>query len=274
MSADLAPAVHAALRDAVADWRSVRPPLVRDRAVYIEVQRELTRLADGGRWDRRDCVFVYNRDPRPELEKLTGQPPLDMPSEARDKELAYWPTPPALAADLAEAVRDLDPPAVALEPSAGDGALVRAMLAINPDLHVVCVEADPTRAEQLRRQGFAVQNTRFHDYAQHHLDTPEFSPMFDAVIMNPPFTEPGDRYAWTTHLELAWALLKPGGQLRAIVPPSIEYGRQRRIATIRDLLKAAGGRWRQPPEGTFAVTTLVVEATRGIDASLAERRGR
>jgi methyltransferase family protein len=272
VSADQAPAVHAALRDTVADWRSVRPPLVRDRVVYIQVHRELTRLAGGGRWDRNDCVYVYNRDPRPELEKLTGQRPLDMPCEARDKELAYWPTPPALAADLAETVRDLAPGAVALEPSAGDGALVRATLAINPHLDIVCVEADLTRAEQLRRQGFAVQNSRFQDYAQRHLDMPEFSPMFDAVIMNPPFTEPGDRYAWTTHLELAWALLKPGGQLRAVLPPSIEYGRQRRIAAVRNLITTAGGGWWRPPEDTFTTTgtsarTVVAHATRPIDPS-------
>lgn len=257
-------ALHA-LQGAVADGRAVHLAVIRDRRVYAEVDRALAGL--GGRWNHRERAYLFPRDPRPQLERLTGSRMLPPPCAGTDKALSFWPTPPALAAELVDGL-DLEDGAKVLEPSAGDGALVAALRAAYPTARVAAVEVDEQRASRILGPGrthpegsAAVYVTSFEDYAAQ-----QPSP-FDAVVMNPPFTLPGNRYAWATHLALAWSLLRPGGQLRAIVPASIEYGRQRPIAAARQLVLDAGGSWRAAPEGAFRsagtmVRTCVVEATR------------
>jgi hypothetical protein len=253
----------AVLAGAVADYRTVRVPVVTNRRVYVEVDEVLSRLAGGGRWDSSERAHVYHRDPRPDLERLTGERVMPPPSAVLDKELSYWATPPALAAQVAEVVAGLPAGARVLEPSAGDGALARAILTANPGVCLVCVEVDPGRQRVLERAGFNVHRCPFETYASEDYHAPRCA----AVVMNPPFTAPGDRYAWTLHLELAWSLLAPGGHLRAIVPASLGYGRQRRIAAVRGLINDNGGSWSDAPDEAFkasgtSVRTLIVEATK------------
>lgn len=255
-----------ALRGAVADHNSISLPIVVDRKVYIEIDRALSRIAGGGRWDRKARAHVYNQDPRDALEELTGSAVVPRPVATRDKELSYWATPPALAKELIHGL-DLAPGTWVLEPSAGDGAVVRALAEAYPHTRITAVEPDHGRRLVLRRSGpdsMHVQEQTFEDYA-------EFASTagirWQAVVMNPPFTLPGRRYAWAEHLALAWDLLAPGGQLRAIVPASLGFGRQRPIAAARALIAWAGGTFRPAPAGAFRsagtdVHTLIVEATK------------
>lgn len=256
-----------ALRGAVADHRSIRCPIITDRKVYAQVDRALSRLAGGGRWDRKERAHVYDQDPRPGLETLTGTAVIPPPCPTRDKELSYWATPPALAAELIAGL-GLEQGSFVLEPSAGDGALVRAVHKAYHDVLVTAVEPDQARRTVLRMCGtewwLHLWKGTFEDYAA---VASSDGARFDAVVMNPPFTLPGRRYAWAEHLTLAWDLLAPGGQLRAIVPASLEFGRQRPIAAARALIGAAGGTFRPSPAGAFNtsgtnVHTLIVEATR------------
>lgn len=255
-----------ALRYAVADHQSIKLPIITDRKVYAQVDRALSGIAGGGRWDRKSRAHVYSRDPRPDLAALTGLAVIPPPSPNRDKELSYWATPPALAKELVDGL-GLQSGMRVLEPSAGDGALVRALRSAYPQVHVTAVEPDSARRTVLRMngtEGLHVWNGTFEDYV-------EFAEpagiLFDAVIMNPPFTLPGRRYAWAEHFALAWNRLVPGGQLRAVVPASLEYGRQRLIVTARALLTEVGGTWSSSPDGAFRssgtnVHALIVEATR------------
>jgi hypothetical protein len=232
--------------------------------VYTQVDRALSRLAGGGRWDRKERAHVYNQDPRPGLETLTGTAVIPPPCATRDKEMSYWATPPALAKELVHGLH-LTPAMRVLEPSAGDGALVRAIREEYLLVPITAVEPDYVRRIVLRGStaiGLHVRNCTFEDYAA----LPD-TDGFDAVVMNPPFTLPGHRYAWAEHLALAWDLLAPGGQLRAIVPASLGFGRQRLIAAARNLITEAGGTWRKTGPGAFqssgtGVHTLIVEVTR------------
>jgi len=265
---NLSPEALGALRYAVADHNSIKVPIITDRKVYIEVDRALSRLAGGGHWDRKARAHIYQQDPRPGLEALTQSKVIPPPCATRDKELSYWQTPPALAAELVAGL-DLPPGSRVLEPSAGDGALVRAIQSAYPDVHITAVEPDSGRRTVLRMTGavgLRVWDCTLEEYALAWMadETPE---PFDVVVMNPPFTLPDHRYAWAEHLTLAWDLLLPGGQLRAIVPNSLEYGRQRPIAAARNLITQAGGTWRKTGPGAFqpsgtGVATLIVEATR------------
>jgi phospholipid N-methyltransferase len=262
----LTPAARDVLQGAVADHNTIRTPIITDRATYTEVHQVLGRLAGGGHWDTRERAFVYHRDPRQDLQTLTGTVVVPPPSAYRDKEMSYWPTPPALAADLV-ADLDLQPGSRVLEPSAGDGALVRAVRDAYLSVHITAVEPDLGRRTYLRRTGpvgMHVWDGTLEDYAAF---AGPAGIRFDAVVMNPPFTLPGQRYAWAQHLTLAWDRLLPGGLLRAIVPPSLEFGRQRPVAAVRDLVTDVGGSWRKTGPGAFRMSgtdvhTLIVTATK------------
>lgn len=266
MIGELTEEALAMLRLATADHNTVRVPVITDRRVFAQVGRTLERLAGGGRWDRKVLAYVYQRDPREDLERVTGSRVIPTPCATRDKELSYWATPPALARELVDGL-PLGPGHRVLEPSAGDGALVRAVRERYPDARVTAVEPDWGRWMVLCHQFgeyptdvIVWPTSTFEDYV-----VAAAGVQFDAVVMNPPFTLPGRRYAWAEHLMMAWDLLAPGGQLRAIVPASLEYGRQRLIAAARDMIEASGS-WRKAPDGAFrasgtGVHVLIVEAT-------------
>lgn len=257
-----------ALRMAVADHNTVRIPIITDRKVWVEIDRALSRIAGGSRWDRRAQAHVYNQDPRAALEQLTGNAVIPPPCVTRDKELSYWATPTPLAQLL---IDDLDLPegGRVLEPSAGDGQLVRALQDAYPLVHIDAVEPDNGRRIVLRTSGGAglhVWDSTFEDYVEAWRVVKD-PVLFDAVVMNPPFTLPSRRYAWAEHLALAWDLLRPGGQLRAIVPASLGFGRQRPIAAARALIGAAGGSFRPAPDAAFRgsgtdISTMIVEAVK------------
>lgn len=264
MTATLSPEAADVLgRSAATDTRVHLPVGQLERKTYVEVNRFLERL--GGRWDRRERAHVFTRDPRPAMEEALGAGVLPPPAPNADKELSYWVTPPAVAHLAVAPLVHLRPGAEVLEPSAGDGALVRAIRGIRPDVAVTAVEPDPGRVARLVR-GFGGDELvstfggTFEDYAVNR------SPRFGAVVMNPPFTLPGRRYAWAEHLMLAWGLLAPGGVLQAIVPASLEFGRQRVIAAARRLVEEHGG-WSTLPDDAFRVSgtgvrTLLVSVTR------------
>lgn len=247
------------LPNCVADYRSVRMPIITKPAVFAEVDGILRRLARGARFDRREVMYFYDEDPRQALERLSGQAVIPMPSAAQDKELSYWATPAPLAAWLVAGL-DLQPGMRVLEPSAGDGRLVRAVLDAQPGALVTALEPDLGRVAVLGR--LASETVRMHACRFEDFGGPGG---FDAVVMNPPFTLPGHRYAWAQHVALAWRFLRPGGRLAAIVPASLAFGRQRPIAAVKELIRAAGGSWRDAPDGAFRavgtdIRTLIVPA--------------
>jgi hypothetical protein len=160
-------------------------------------------------------------------------------SRARD---AYVPTP----ADLAETLTGWpymklgDPSGQAwagpevLEPSAGAGILARWILEADRDAQVTAIEPDDTRRAAIaatvaagldaddepilldrRRAAVHTVAGTFEDWAALYPDS-----RYDAVVMNPPWSLPGQPRTWVTHVLTAWAMLRPGGRLVAVVPPT------------------------------------------------------
>ncbi|MEU4244284.1 methyltransferase [Actinoplanes sp. NPDC026619] len=113
-----------------------------------------------------------------------------------------------------------------LEPSAGDGSLVAAILRANPRVTVTAVEPHPVRAQACadRNAGaggdVAVHVTTFEQYAA---GAARAGTLFDAVVMNPPFAVAGQADVWLDHLRAAWHLLRPGGRLVAVVPEGFAF---------------------------------------------------
>lgn len=122
------------------------PPGQLDRKVYLAVNTVLESM--GGKWNRRAKAHVFTADPREALTAVLDGGTIAAAPKVLE---AFFATPPALANKIATEsdIVDLEPGARVLEPSAGDGALVRAILDANPDVHVTAIEPNIVRAKAI-----------------------------------------------------------------------------------------------------------------------------
>lgn len=182
----------------------------------------------------------------------------------------FFPTPPALAAELAGLLKGKirsDQPLL-LEPSAGNGNLVRELheafsglnyfiTAIEPE-HGLADHIDKHYRQDIRRERFEVYyDLHQRGYQEDH---------FDGVLMNPPFSVPGNRDIWIDHVRMAWGLLAPRGTLVAIAPNGFTFRQDRKHREIRELIEQHGGH-RSLPEDAFvtsgtSVRTVAIWATK------------
>jgi len=140
-----------------------------------------------------------------------------------------------------------------LEPSAGRGRIARALQATGAE--VVCNEAQSTLVNDLRAEGFGTTESNFLERQP--------QPMFDAVVMNPPFSRGQD----AAHIRHAWEFLKPGGRLVAIASRGVEFRSDRRYVAFRQWLQAVGGTITILPPRTFSesgtnVETVMIHASK------------
>jgi predicted RNA methylase len=102
--------------------------------------------------------------------------------QTRQRALSQWWTPPTLARRFAEwALDGLRFPSV-VEPSAGDGALVRAILEARPLARIMAIEIDPQWVSVLReRHEHEIAAVVEDDYLRRAMHE------VAAVVMNPPY---------------------------------------------------------------------------------------
>lgn len=151
----------------------------------------------------------------------------------------FFPTPPSAAAELVRRAKaGRFTLGTTLEPSAGSGNLVAAALEDGGAV-VYALEQNFTLAGLLQKR-FAddlrvtIQQDDFTDGLPDN-----FPPLYDTVIMNPPFERGQD----ADHVALAWKYVKPGGVLACIVSAGLGFRQDRKAEGFR--------RWRD----TFAVET-------------------
>lgn len=212
------------------------PPGQLDRGLYKQVDDVLIRL--GGKWNGKAKGHVFKADPTAKLATVleTGKKPEKNP-------LDYFPTPPAVVEEMIARAALRDGLAV-LEPSAGEGAIALPVHRSRLCLVLDCVELDPERAAALRDLGLCVHEGDFLAYQ---------TKGYDRILMNPPFTAPGDPLAYIAHIQHAFSLLRPGGRLVAIAPGGFDFRDHKRVAEFRALVDATGG-WQGLPHGTFTAS--------------------
>ena len=155
-------------------------------------------------------------------------------------------TPDPLADKLA-ALLDVGPCHRILEPSAGEGALIRAVIRRtggHPEFDVLDIQDD------LRSMLSVIKNVNvvgrdFMEYGDHSDEM-----CYDRIIMNPPFRKNQD----ILHVSRAYAMLKPGGRLVAVMSNSWRTGLQKKQKAFREWLEGMGDQFSSVEEveaGTF-----------------------
>ena len=128
-------------------------------------------------------------------------------------------TPPELAKELV-ALAGVRKDSRVLEPEAGIGNIADAAKEVTD--HVDCIERMTDFCEILK--------LKKHNVIGNDLLTAETAPIYDAVVMNPPFSEECE------HIKRAFDFLRPGGSLVAVCSSSIQWKSTRKYEQFRDWL--------------------------------------
>lgn len=198
-----------------------------DRKDYQRCNDVLVAL--GGKWNRKLKCHLFDADPREALARA-----VDGQWVETDADVGFFATPEPLARRLV-AMADVRDGDWVLEPSAGEGAIVRALQ--EKTATVVMCEWDAGRRAVLRElskrvvvMGVEVATV---------LDEPDFMNvtsdgfLMHAVVMNPPFAKVGlgDHL---DHVRHAYGLLRPGGKLVSVLPSGVSFRQDKRHREFRD----------------------------------------
>jgi predicted RNA methylase len=207
-----------------------------ERAEYEAVKKVLD--AAGLKWNRKAKAHVTEdgSDASDVIDVLVETGMYHLPAD-----YGAFDTPPALAKRLVE-VAEVQPGMHVLEPSAGLGNVVYELVAARAQVSAVEIQQDRFAAELRLTPGVKYTNADFLELAK------DPRPLFDRIVMNPPFGKRADIH----HVNAALHWLKPGGRLVAIMSAGVSF-RQDRLATeFRNLVRKHGGTIDPLPEGSFA----------------------
>lgn len=228
------------------DGPNFRLPGQLDRKVYQDVAKVVE--AAGGKWVRAAKAIVFDQDAAAALEPLllTGE------VTRAKQDFVQFDTPPALAA-LIVGFAEIKPGMFVLEPSCGIGMLV---LEIEEDGgKVAAFEIDA------RRRGVAQERCTLAGgiYAEDFL-LAEPNPIYDAVVMNPPFAKRADIH----HVLHAKKFLRKHGRLTAIMSAGVAFRQDALATAFRQMVDGLHGTINPLPEGSFKksgtdVNTVLVQ---------------
>ncbi len=205
-----------------------------DRKLYARVNAALEAL--GGQWNRRAKAHVFATPCTPLIGSAveTGQY-IDP-----QRELGFFPTPAAVITRMLAAAAPLLPEMTVLEPSAGDGAIVRAV--IPHCRNIWACEIDAGRAATVQR---IIPRCIAGDFLRE-----DPFPKFDRIIMNPPFANRQD----IAHVNHALRFLRPGGVLVSVMSAGVAF----RTDSLAERFRATPGLTIEPlPDGSFLPATAV-----------------
>lgn len=170
----------------------------------------------------------------------------------------FFPTPDEHANDVI-ARAGIEPGMRVLEPSAGHGAL--AVAARDAGATVDAVELSNDLRDILTEKGFNLVGSDFM--------ATEPAGEYDAVVMNPPFSNDMD----IDHVKHAYAHLKPGGRLVAIVSSMAGERSNNKNKQFKEWLDSLGATEEMMPEGSFknsmnptSVRTKIIELQKPADS--------
>jgi hypothetical protein len=210
-----------------------------DLKLYLEVAKSLE-LIGGKCKGGKVFGFVFATDPTDLLDQIAN-------GEKRNlkKEFQFFATPEKLADEFVR-IADLKPQDKILEPSAGQGAIIKA---INKVCDVVpdCFELMDVNTLILTQCGLSF-NLIGDDFLKHNGKT------YSKIIANPPFTKNQD----IDHLKEMYKCLSEGGKLVCITSESWVTGNQKKQVDFREWLVSVKANIIDNDKGTFKESGTMV----------------
>ncbi len=223
-----------------------------DRKTYLRTNEVLESL--GGKWNRGKKGHTFDGCP----EEIIGDA-ISSGTYVNEKQaFQFYETPDELADELIERA-DITEQHYILEPSAGHGALIKAIGRRVPGgRKIAAVEVQSNCGKYLRELNCAFVSQDF-------LTVFPVNGLwiFDRIVMNPPFTRSQD----IDHVRHAYKFLRPGGKLVAIMSTGFTFRSDRKAVEFREWLDEVGGEWTANDAGAFKssgtmVNTVMVTITK------------
>lgn len=207
------------------------PGTTLDRKLYLRTNLVLEEM--GGKWNRREKAHVFPEHVN--VEELLDEIIASGEITIQKKELQYFPTPEALAKSMAFELNDVVGDSI-LEPSAGTGNLVRAVLREGAE-YVTAVEIHPPFCQELQK----LQHAQLPMLRVIEGDFLSHQGQYDRIIANPPFSKQQD----IIHVNHMLDCLKPGGRLVSILSGGFSFRTDRRTKALKDRLDSETKWWMQ-----------------------------
>lgn len=165
------------------------------------------------------------------------------------QEFQFFETPADVADWLVMIAGGIHPDDSVLEPSAGRGALVRAIHRACSSVIVDCYELMPENRELLSASNGI--NLLGEDFVA------ECNQLYTKIIANPPFSNNQD----IEHVRKMYELLAPGGTVGAIMSPHWKMGGEKKCVEFRSWLDQVGGKVYDIGAGEFQESGTTISTT-------------
>ena len=222
---------------------SVRLPNVQLKPnEYQEVKKTLENV--GGKWNTQGQGFFFDHDPRPLMEQLIGGAKVNL-----KQDFQFFATPDELVSEMIKRA-DIKKTDVVLEPSAGQGAIVKQLIPLAKKVDM-CEFMEQNR-DLLVSDGYKVSCANFLELDAQYT--------YDKIVANPPFSKNQD----VDHVMKMYSHLNEGGKIVAIMSTTWKTGKQKKQVAFREFLAEVGAIETEVAEGTFkdsgtGVKTMMVE---------------
>jgi hypothetical protein len=206
---------------------------------YAEVRQAL--LNAGAKYKRN--TFVFPNDAQPYIDRLTGGESVNI-----KKEFQFFETPDHLADKLVE-LADIHETDTVLEPSAGQGAIIKAIQRVFPGKVVNCYELSPINQNVLIK----MHNVTLlgDDFLQ--ANNPG---RCDRIVANPPFSKNQD----IDHIYAMYKLLRAGGRIVTIASKHWQNSKNKKETKFRELLDDMGAKVIEIEAGEFKESGTIVSS--------------
>lgn len=213
-----------------------------DRGTYQAVNKVIE--AAGGKWSRKDRAHIFEGEAIETIEPilLTGE------YTRTKQDFGQFDTPEEVALDVVRRAQ-IEPGMHVLEPSAGIGNIVDAVEKAGG--RVEAFEIDAKRLHACKDRCILAGGIRLSDFL-----TSKPEPIFDRVVMNPPFARQAD----IDHVLHATKFLKPEGRLVSIMSASVTFRTDAKTEAFRNFINARGASHGHLPAGSFKESGTMVNS--------------
>lgn len=210
-----------------------------DRKLYERTNKVLE--AAGGKWNRKAKAHLFEDEAATRVDQIILSGQIEIPKD----EFNFFPSPPSVVTRLLELAQLREGMRV-LEPSAGKGAIAAAC--VEHGVEVDCYELMQSNYQYLV-DAECYRSVMQMDFL---MKIPE--PIYDRVVMNPPFTKQAD----IKHVLHALKFLKPDGLLVSVMSAGVTFRDNLLTKGFREFIEERGGDIEALPDGAFkAVGTMV-----------------
>lgn len=201
----------------------------------------------GGKWKGgKTQGFEFNEAPGDLLQEVANGKKVNI-----QKEYQYFATPSDLAFRMASML-EVEEYDMILEPSAGQGALIKMVQVLHPDKYVHYCELMPLNRTILSKL----------DNVQYMVDNflklganKKLRGLFHRIIANPPFSSNQD----IDHINLMYDLCAPGGRIVTLASKHWQFASDNKSKLFRIHLKNIRAEVEQIPAGTFQESGTNIE---------------